>query len=262
MRRRTLIHIICLIGSLSVYAQKESFSAKAYYSAPSEIIVEIENLTEQEITLLIKGESYIKLYAEREHQNGNPIIHPLETTDSMKIIAKIPTNKIHISKYKVKSKDLTKLFFKMIYSLNYTYPPKGNKWTSHSQEVKILPYDSKRKPTDKNRSINKREKLSGECVFNNPEVMPEFPGGEQELLHFLIGEAARYYFDIPAVTHVRIVIEKDGSISHPFLLIGNKPFFQKAALEIIQRMPKWKPGLNKGKPVRTFRNIMIIFKFT
>lgn len=42
--------------------------------------------------------------------------------------------------------------------------------------------------------------------------------------------------------------------------LGKNPFFRKAALEIIKKMPKWKPGLKNGKAVRSYYTIPIMFK--
>ena len=61
------------------------------------------------------------------------------------------------------------------------------------------------------------------------------------------------------------IIEKEGEITHPYFILdrnplGKNPFFRKAALEIIQKMPKWKPGLKDGKVVRSYYTIPIMFK--
>ena len=96
--------------------------------------------------------------------------------------------------------------------------------------------------------------------------MPEFPGGEQALLHYLAEQTSVY-----ASSHeqeylrVRVIVEKEGEITHPYFILdrnplGKNPFFRKAALEIIQKMPKWKPGLKDGKVVRSYYTIPIMFK--
>ena len=96
--------------------------------------------------------------------------------------------------------------------------------------------------------------------------MPEFPGGEQALLHYLAEQTSVY-----ASSHeqeylrVRVIVEKDlmDKIRDKFLdrnPLGKNPFFRKAALEIIQKMPKWKPGLKDGKVVRSYYTIPIMFK--
>ena len=82
-------------------------------------------------------------------------------------------------------------------------------------------------------------KLQGTAVFEVVEEMPEFPGGEQALLHYLAEQTSVY-----ASSHeqeylrVRVIIEKDGGVTHPYFILdrnplGKNPFFRKAALEII-----------------------------
>lgn len=93
--------------------------------------------------------------------------------------------------------------------------------------------------------------------------MPQFPGGEKELKHFLEKSTYNYSYNFPGnmgYVRIRVVIEKDGSISHPYIIVGNHPYYQQAALEIIKRMPKWKPGLYKGKAVRSFYTLPILFR--
>ena len=96
--------------------------------------------------------------------------------------------------------------------------------------------------------------------------MPEFPGGEQALLHYLAEQTSVY-----ASSHeqeylrVRVIVEQEGEITHTYFIlyrnpVGKNPFFRKAALEIIQKMPKWKPGLKDGKVVRSYYTIPIMFK--
>ena len=61
------------------------------------------------------------------------------------------------------------------------------------------------------------------------------------------------------------IVEKDGEVTHPYFILdrnplGKNPFFRKAVLEIIKKMPKWKPGLRNGKAVRSYYTIPIMFK--
>ena len=50
--------------------------------------------------------------------------------------------------------------------------------------------------------------------------MPEFPGGEQALLHYLAEQTSVY-----ASSHeqeylrVRVIVEKEGEITHPYFIL-------------------------------------------
>ncbi len=260
MKRKTVTNIIFIICCLSTYAQDSIFTAKAYYSAPSEITVEVENLDDKEMVILIAGKrSYINLYKKAgDYKTEKLVDHQLKATDSLRILSKIPQNKILVSKYKVKDRALSKVFLQMKYTHYFDSLLAKNKWKDYSKEMDILPYDSLRQELDKNRIVHKKEKLSGDYVYNNPEVMPEFPGGSSQMIRFLYNATSSYY-DINLSMRVRVIIEKDGSITHPYLIIGDY-FLQKVTFEIIERMPKWKPGLHKGKPVRTFYIISVPFR--
>lgn len=49
---------------------------------------------------------------------------------------------------------------------------------------------------------------------------------------------------------VSFIIEKDGSISNILVKRAIGGGCEEAAVEMIKNMPKWKPGKQRGKPVR------------
>ena len=59
---------------------------------------------------------------------------------------------------------------------------------------------------------------------------------------------------------VKFVIEKDGSIADPVVVRGVDPYLDKEALRVVKSMPKWKPGKQRGKPVRVSYTVPVIFK--
>ena len=69
-------------------------------------------------------------------------------------------------------------------------------------------------------------------VFKVVEVDPEFPGGEEALYKYLAE-----------------------NIKYPVMAKNNK-----VELRVINAMPKWKPGMQQGVPVRVQYNIPITFK--
>jgi hypothetical protein len=56
---------------------------------------------------------------------------------------------------------------------------------------------------------------------------------------------------------VELVIERDSSISNIKLVRGMEDPLDESVLEKIQSMPKWCPGIDKGKTVRTKYTIPI-----
>lgn len=103
-------------------------------------------------------------------------------------------------------------------------------------------------------------------IFNEGEieVMPEFPGGQSALYNFI---SSNMHYPIVAIENgiqgkvlVQFVVNQDGSIVDTEILRGVDPSLDKEALRIVSLMPKWKPGLKKGKPVRVRFTVPLIFR--
>ena len=59
---------------------------------------------------------------------------------------------------------------------------------------------------------------------------------------------------------VQFVVNKDGSIVDPVVVRSVDPYLDKEALRVIKTMPKWKPGKQRGKPVRVSYTVPINFR--
>lgn len=58
---------------------------------------------------------------------------------------------------------------------------------------------------------------------------------------------------------VSFIVNKDGSISAPTIVKSVDPMLDNEAMRVVKMMPRWKPGLEKGKPCRTMFAIPINF---
>ena len=101
-------------------------------------------------------------------------------------------------------------------------------------------------------------------VFKVVEVDPEFPGGEEALYKYL-AENIKYpekakNNKVEGRVYITFVIEKDGSVSDAKVLRSVNEELDAEALRVINAMPKWKPGTQRGVPVRVQYNIPIYFK--
>ncbi len=110
---------------------------------------------------------------------------------------------------------------------------------------------------------NKAEANSGK-VYEAPEVMPEYPGGVPKLMEFLSANV-RYPVEaqkskIEGRSVIGFVVEGDGSISNISVTRGSYPLLDDEAIRVVKEMPKWKPGMIKGKPVRVKFNLPIYFR--
>ena len=101
-------------------------------------------------------------------------------------------------------------------------------------------------------------------VFKVVEVDPEFPGGVEALYKYL-AENIKYpekakNNKVEGRVYITFVIEKDGSVSDAKVLRSVNEELDAEALRVINAMPKWKPGTQRGVPVRVQYNIPIYFK--
>ena len=103
-----------------------------------------------------------------------------------------------------------------------------------------------------------------EEVFMVVEDAPEFPGGINALLEYL-----KKNIKYPAICRdnniqgrviVSFVVNKDGKIVDPEVVKGVNPSLDKEALRVISTMPNWKPGYQRGKPVRVKYSVPVNFR--
>ena len=59
---------------------------------------------------------------------------------------------------------------------------------------------------------------------------------------------------------VQFVVNKDGSISNAKVVRSVDPDLDKEALRVINSMPQWKPGMQKGEPVSVKFTVPIEFR--
>lgn len=59
---------------------------------------------------------------------------------------------------------------------------------------------------------------------------------------------------------VQFVVNKDGSISNAKIVRSVDPDLDKEALRVINSMPQWKPGMQKGEPVSVKFTVPIVFR--
>ena len=100
--------------------------------------------------------------------------------------------------------------------------------------------------------------------YDAVEQDAEFPGGVDALLKH-IQEHIRYPTaakkkNIQGVVMLRFLVERDGSIGEIQVTRSLSPACDKQAVRVIRKLPKFKPAIYKGKPVRKWFNIPIHFR--
>lgn len=104
---------------------------------------------------------------------------------------------------------------------------------------------------------------SDEQVFFIVDDMPEFPGGE-EALRKHIGNAVKYPVvaqenGIQGKVYVSFVVSKDGSVANAKIARGVDPSLDAEALRVVNGLPKWEPGKQRGKAVNVSYTVPINF---
>lgn len=103
-----------------------------------------------------------------------------------------------------------------------------------------------------------------EEIFTFVEEYPEFPGGDKALREYILNnikypEVARTS-GITGTVYVQFVVEKDGSISDVKVVRGIGGGCDEEAVRVVKSMPRWKPGKQRGQPVRVYFTLPIEFK--
>lgn len=112
--------------------------------------------------------------------------------------------------------------------------------------------------------VEEEEEEAAQQIFTVVEEMPEFPGGQMELLKYL--SKAIHYPVIAQENGIQgrvvcaFVVNRDGSIVDAEVLRGVDSSLDKEALRVINSMPKWKPGKQRGKPVRVKYTVPVTFR--
>jgi len=107
------------------------------------------------------------------------------------------------------------------------------------------------------------EVVSEAAIFTVVESMPEFKGGMAKLYTYL-GNNIKYPVmakesGIQGKVYVTFVVERDGSITDVRVLRGIGGGCDEEAIRVVAGMPSWKPGKQRGKPVRVQYNLPVRF---
>lgn len=93
---------------------------------------------------------------------------------------------------------------------------------------------------------------------------PEFPGGDMGLMKYL-AENTKYpeiakENGISGRVFVQFVIDKTGAVTRVKVLRGVDPVLDAEAIRVVTAMPRWKPGMQRGKAVPVTYQVPINFK--
>ena len=101
-------------------------------------------------------------------------------------------------------------------------------------------------------------------VFDVVEEMPKFPGGDEGMMQFLNSEVKYPEEALEKGTQGRVVVtfivNTDGSVSDPKVVKSVNPALDAEAIRVVNAMPKWTPGKQRGYTVRVKFTIPVTFR--
>ena len=100
-------------------------------------------------------------------------------------------------------------------------------------------------------------------VFMVVENMPVFPGGDLGLMKY-IQKNVKYppiakEYNITGKVYVQFIVNKSGSVTNVKVVRGVDKNLDAEAVRVIKSLPKYKPGKQRGKPVRVMFTAPINF---
>ncbi len=102
------------------------------------------------------------------------------------------------------------------------------------------------------------------AVYSIVEEMPQYPGGDDARINFIVKnikypEAARNS-NIQGTVYVSFVIDTLGKVTNAKIIRGIGGGCEEEVLRLVNSMPNWIPGKQKGVPVNVLFNMPIKFK--
>jgi len=130
----------------------------------------------------------------------------------------------------------------------YIYELKTN--NKEDKEIQIITFNK-----DSNtKEIFIAQSLEEKPIFGDANSFEE---GEKRLKEYLSSEINKQEKLKSGTCYISIVINKEGKVEDVKLLFGKNDKFNRAAIEIVKKMPDWKPGKQKGKPVNASYNLEV-----
>ncbi len=112
--------------------------------------------------------------------------------------------------------------------------------------------------------FEEEEEVDEDVIFTVVEDQPQFPGGEEARQKFL-EDNLRYpqmarEAGIQGTVFVTFVVETDGSVTDVQILRGIGGGCDQEAVRVVEMMPRWEPGRQRGQAVRVQFNMPIRFR--
>ena len=108
------------------------------------------------------------------------------------------------------------------------------------------------------------EQSESDKVFEVVDEMPSFPGGQGAMYDFM--EKNIKYPKVAEDNGIQgrviltLIVKKDGSLSDVRVAKSVDPALDKEAVRLVESMPKWNPGIEKGQYVNVKFTLPVTFR--
>ena len=108
------------------------------------------------------------------------------------------------------------------------------------------------------------DQLEEETPIDTTSVMPTFPGGTEALMQYL-KENVKYppqaeREGIEGRVVCSFVVLEDGTVSDIEVAISVHPLLDNEVVRVLELMPKWIPGKQKGMPMKVRYSLPVTFR--
>lgn len=128
----------------------------------------------------------------------------------------------------------------------------------------ILPFNFNLNEIEFQKSIDEYVTYGDNKIHENVEEMAEFPGGMGQMMSF-VGSTLKYPINakqkISGIVVAEFIIERDGSVTNIKIFKGIGKEYDDEVIKVIEQMPKWKPGIINGNPVRVKMKMPVKFGY-
>ena len=108
------------------------------------------------------------------------------------------------------------------------------------------------------------EEIDENFIFVSAEEPAQFPGGEGALLKWIsdnmVYPTIAQENGISGRVYCQFVVEPDGSVSNVEVTRGSNVYLDKEAVRVLSKLPKFKPGKQRGKAVRVRYSVPVRFQ--
>lgn len=106
--------------------------------------------------------------------------------------------------------------------------------------------------------------LGEKDVYEVVDSMPHYNGETKDMMLFLKRQVSYPEYELKQGVEGRVqvsfIVERDGTISSPFVFSPISPGLDREAVKAVMSMPRWIPGMKNGVAVRTRMNVPVYFK--